>query len=412
MVEAFDGLIYICSHDYRVEFMNPRLIERTGYDGTGEYCYKVLQARDSICPWCVNERVFRGETVRCEVQSPKDHRWYYAVNTPIYHSDGRVSKQAMIQDITELKQAEEALRQTHAELERRVEERTAHLKQANEQLLREIEERQQIEDRLRESEARFLSFMQHLPAGAVIRDLQGRYLFANKAWEKAFTKEWQGKAVEEIWPVDTARRLRELDQQAMRNHQPVETQVTLEQKDGPHTWLINWFPILGQDGRPVLVGSAGIDVTQRRQAEEAVEAERQRLFSILDELPVYVYLHGPDYTVRFANRVFREHFGEPNGRPCYGILRGRSQPCEDCSSEEVLTSQSPQESQSDQSIRAGLPGLRLSFCRCRRLSAGPEIGPRHHGAARGGRSPLSGKREIPPPGGKIAPGNRLCGTKG
>ena len=42
MVEALDGLIYICSLDYRIEFMNPRLIERTGYDGTGEYCYKVL----------------------------------------------------------------------------------------------------------------------------------------------------------------------------------------------------------------------------------------------------------------------------------------------------------------------------------------------------------------------------------
>ncbi len=347
IVEAFDGLIYICSPDYRVEFMNPRLIERTGYDGTGEYCYKVLHERDSVCPWCVNERVFRGETVRWEVQSSKDHRWYYAVDTPIYHSDGRVSKQAMIQDITEFKQTEEALRQTHAELEHRVDERTAHLKQANEKLLGEIEERRQIEGPLRESEARFLAFMQHLPGGAVIRDLQGRYLFANKAWEKAFAKGkagWLGKTLEEIWPVDTARRIQELDQQAVETGQPVETLINLEQEDGAHAWLINRFPIL-KDGQPVLVGSAGIDVTKRREAETALEAEHQRLFSILDELPVYIYLHGLDYTVRFANRVFREHFGEPNGRLCYEILRGLCQPCEECSSGRVLTTQSPQESQ-------------------------------------------------------------------
>jgi PAS domain S-box-containing protein len=109
MVEAFDGLIYICSQDYRIEFMNQQLIERTGYNATGELCYRVLHDRDSICPWCINERVFQGETVRWEVKSPKDDRWYYIVNTPICHGDGAISKQAMILDITDRKLAEELL---------------------------------------------------------------------------------------------------------------------------------------------------------------------------------------------------------------------------------------------------------------------------------------------------------------
>lgn len=106
IVETFDGLIYICSQDYRIEFMNKQLIDRTGYDGTGELCYKVLHGLDSICSWCVNKQVFAGETVRWEVLSPKDNRWYYVVNTPIYHSDGSISKQAMILDITERKRVQ------------------------------------------------------------------------------------------------------------------------------------------------------------------------------------------------------------------------------------------------------------------------------------------------------------------
>ena len=76
IVEAFDGLVYVCSQDYRIEFLNEQFIERTGYDATGDRCYKALHDLDSICSWCVNERVFKGETVRWEVQSPKDNRWY------------------------------------------------------------------------------------------------------------------------------------------------------------------------------------------------------------------------------------------------------------------------------------------------------------------------------------------------
>ncbi len=291
IVEALDGLIYICSPDYRVEFMNPRLIKRTGYDGTGEYCYKVLHGLDSICPWCASERVFGGETLRWEVQSPKDHRWYYVVNTPIYHRDGRVSKQGIMQDITEFKQAAEASRQAQAELERRVEEGNAHLEHANEKLLGEIEEGRQIEDRLRESEARFLAFMQYLPGGAVIRDLQGRYLFANKAWDKAFAKKWQGKSLEEIWPVDTVRSIRELDQRALITGQAAEALVNLEQQDGTHTWLINHFPILDKDGRPALVGSVGLDITDRHRTQEALKESEGRFRQLVEYAADELVLH-------------------------------------------------------------------------------------------------------------------------
>jgi PAS domain S-box-containing protein len=111
IVEAFDGLIYICSQDYRVEFMNQRFINRTGRDARGELCYRAIHDLDEVCPWCVNQRVFAGETVRWEVLSPKDNRWLYVVNTPIHHTDGSISKQAMILDITDRKKMEEALKE-------------------------------------------------------------------------------------------------------------------------------------------------------------------------------------------------------------------------------------------------------------------------------------------------------------
>ena len=117
VVESFDGLIYICSMDYKIEFMNRRYIERIGCNPIGQDCYRVLHNRDSVCPWCVNDSVLRGKTVRWELLNPKDNRWYYMVNTPITHPDGRVSKMAMIHDITERKQADDLLKRREAILE-------------------------------------------------------------------------------------------------------------------------------------------------------------------------------------------------------------------------------------------------------------------------------------------------------
>ncbi len=111
LVDAFDGLVYICSKNYEVEFANKRLIERTGYNPVGQKCYKALHDLENISS-------FNGETVRWEVQSPKDNHWYYIVNTPIYHTYGSVSKMAMIQDITERKLAEEELLKLRLGIER------------------------------------------------------------------------------------------------------------------------------------------------------------------------------------------------------------------------------------------------------------------------------------------------------
>ena len=114
MIDSFEGHIYICSAQYRIEYMNDRLLERTGHDATGELCHRALHGLESICPWCVNDRVLQGESVQWEVKSPKDGRWYHVSNTPIRHQNGTVSKQAMITDITERKRAEEDLRESEA----------------------------------------------------------------------------------------------------------------------------------------------------------------------------------------------------------------------------------------------------------------------------------------------------------
>ncbi len=85
------------------------------------------------------------------------------------------------------------------------------------------------------------------------------------------------------------------------------------------------------------------DITERRQAEEALQAERQRLFRLLDGLQAYIYLRRPDHSLVYVNQYFRERFGDPASLPCFTILHNRHKPCEGCPSEKVFATGTPQE---------------------------------------------------------------------
>ena len=117
IIRAFDGFIYVCSSNYQVEYVNDKLIERTGYNPIGQKCFNALHGLDHVCDWCVNDRVLKGETVRWEIRSPKDNHYYYIINTPIYYPDGSIAKMAMIQDVTDKKDVEIEREKLIAQLE-------------------------------------------------------------------------------------------------------------------------------------------------------------------------------------------------------------------------------------------------------------------------------------------------------
>ncbi len=81
---------------------------------------------------------------------------------------------------------------------------------------------------------------------------------------------------------------------------------------------------------------------ERQRAEQAVKAERQRFNDVLEALPAYVILLTPDYHVSFANKFFRDRFGEDHGRRCFEYLFNRTEPCEICETYKVLKTESPQ----------------------------------------------------------------------
>jgi PAS domain S-box-containing protein len=142
------------------------------------------------------------------------------------------------------------------------------------------QERAESERAIRESERRFAGFMENLPGLAWIKDLEGRYVFANAYAEKAFGKtgaELYGKTDFEIFPAATALQFQSNDREAVTSG-GVRVVEALAHEDGiVHYSLVSKFPIAGPDGAPAYVGGMAIDITDRLQADHALrEANRKK----------------------------------------------------------------------------------------------------------------------------------------
>jgi PAS domain S-box-containing protein len=110
ILDAMVDAVYVIDVDFNVQYMNEVMMKDFGGEGTNRKCYRVIQKRDDICPWCKASEVFHGESVRWEQHVPSQDRTYTLIEFPFRGSDDSISKVAIFRDITESRKAEEKVR--------------------------------------------------------------------------------------------------------------------------------------------------------------------------------------------------------------------------------------------------------------------------------------------------------------
>jgi diguanylate cyclase (GGDEF)-like protein/PAS domain S-box-containing protein len=137
----------------------------------------------------------------------------------------------------------------------------------------------QFAAQLLESEQRFKAFMDNSPTVAWIKDEQGRYVYINAPYELTFNvrhKELVGNTGPEPWTADTAKQLADNDRAVLDSGKPRQLYETLSGPDRlrQHWWLLQ-FPVDAGPGQR-FVGGMAVDITERKQAEEALRASEER----------------------------------------------------------------------------------------------------------------------------------------
>jgi PAS domain S-box-containing protein len=235
---------------------------------------------------------------------------------PVQDQSGRVRGLVFsLLDVTERARLEKALREARDDLERRVRERTAELRQVNRALEVEIEDRKRIEKALRNSRTTLESLFESTPNGVLLVDQQGRIVRVNRQTELMFgysREELFGQVVELLLPealknAHAQERLAYFKQPRVR---PMGTslKITGRRKGG------ELFPadvMLGPvhlDDRTLHIAVVR-DVTQRARTQAALQESEARFRTFFEEAPFGLALVEPDGRLLASNPALQKMLG-------------------------------------------------------------------------------------------------------
>jgi len=209
------------------------------------------------------------------------------IKTPTYDSGGHLTGvQGIFWDATERVRAENILRQSHLELEKRVEARTAEL--ANERnLLRTL--------------------IDTLPDVIYVKDIQSRFILANEAQARLLGAKSAGGLVGltdfDFFPRELSAKYYADEQTVFQTGQPL---IGIEEPTvdpaGNRKWLITTkVPLRDRDGKMIGLVGMGRDITHQKHVEEALRESEERFRSLYENATIGIYRTTPDGRILMAN---------------------------------------------------------------------------------------------------------------
>jgi PAS domain S-box-containing protein len=198
------------------------------------------------------------------------------------------------------------------------------------------EELQKKTEALRESEERFRVMADGTPVIIWVTNATGGIEFINQAYADFFGVTMEqvrsGKWQMLVHPDDTARYV-DVFLECSRERRSFRARGRILRKDGQWRWVdSHGQPRLSDAGEYLGMAGSSLDITERIQAEEALEHsyndiinERNRLLAVMEALPVGIAIQDQKGGVVQVNKAFEEVWGGPpppaNSVDDYGVYQ-------------------------------------------------------------------------------------------
>jgi PAS domain S-box-containing protein len=293
IIEQTEDTVVVTNREGVIEYVNPAFERLTGY--TKE---EVLGKTPRVIKSGLHneqfyremwETILRGQVFQREIANRKKNgELFYEVKTitPLRDAQGNITHfVATGKDITQHILDEEKLLRAYDELELRVSERTEELRLANSALGKEISERKQAEELVRQREAMFRAVLEQMPSGVTVRDSRtGQLTFSNvrsleildalvevpEQFSEYHGFHPDGRAYpKEDWPL----------YRSMSTGEVIRAEeIECERKDGTRFIMsVNSAPVYDAEGTIVNGVSVFDDITERKRAQAALQAANEEL---------------------------------------------------------------------------------------------------------------------------------------
>ena len=139
----------------------------------------------------------------------------------------------------------------------------------------QLKAKQEAQNRLEENQQLLQSIIDNTSNPIFIKKLNGEYLLVNKHFDTLFGTENEkiiGKTDLDFLPKETAEIYRNSDLEVAKKLVELKSEETIQEKDGPHTYLAVKFPLYDAKGRIYAIGGISTDITERKKLEDSLKA--------------------------------------------------------------------------------------------------------------------------------------------